>query len=72
MTVEQALQHFNDVCEQHNCSTCKEALDVIRAALAESTNSSHNRQSAPCKCSSCGSPVDMPLCDPCIRRVVIG
>jgi hypothetical protein len=46
--------------------------EAIRAKLVENLQTSNNKKSTPCSCASCGSPVDMPLCDTCIKSVVIG
>jgi len=49
MEIKKALAHFQIVVDQHQCPDCKCALETIRAALAESTNSSHNSAMVPCE-----------------------
>ena len=48
MNLSEAISLFEERCES---PIDVAALECIRAALAESTNSSHNRQSAPLDCS---------------------
>ena len=66
MTLEEAIKVM-DVNMCGESSSVAHAWDVISAILAESTNSSHNKQSTPfVKCDDCDEIADYHYCSECM------